>query len=156
MKPWKKALSTTLLCAAVAMPGAVSAAIQTTPMVTKDPAYQGVPMHMMNGVTYVSLRETAMKMGYTVVYNAGDQSITLTVVSQGAENNDANSERLRYTLKLMAGSKKIWANGKEIMVNTPPVAHMSRVHVTKQFADYYLKRPMETLAKQADAQYKGT
>ncbi|ANE46644.1 hypothetical protein SY83_10600 [Paenibacillus swuensis] len=152
MKVWKKALATTLVCAAIALPGAASAGTATT---QKDPLYEGVKTLQMHGATWVPLREIAMKLGYTVVVGT-DGKATFQVVSQGSENNDLMSERLKYFIRVKANWKMVEANNKEFKIHMAPIAHMNKLYVTKQFADYYLKMPVDALAKQSVAQYEGT
>lgn len=141
-------LVTGMMLMVLALPTAASA----EQMMAKD-IYKGVDMMMMNKMEFVALRQVAMKMGYTTTWNPKDKYITLTYTMKemmGMEEDKMmddksmdNKMMSKHTIKLMIGSKKIFVDGKEMMLDVAPIAKMNTTYVTKAFVDKYLNVMMQ-------------
>ncbi|AJY73874.1 copper amine oxidase N-terminal domain-containing protein [Paenibacillus beijingensis] len=167
MNKWKKTAGVTVLSMALGFPAAVSAAgmsagsmtgkemtmqdmtmkdMTMKDMTMKDMSasdkYKGASMMTLNGMSYVSLRQVAMNLGYTVMWDPMDKSVTLSCTVKAKEMMDK-----KYTIKLMAGSTKIWVNGKEMMLNAAPMEKMGTTYVSKGFVEIYLVKMMSMMSK---------
>ncbi|MFD1776953.1 copper amine oxidase N-terminal domain-containing protein [Paenibacillus rhizophilus] len=106
-------------------------------------------MMMMNGIAYVPLRLLAETLGYMIMWNGDDQSITLTYMGMDMgmgmdmdmSDNPDQAMKDMYTVKVMLDSKDIMVGMDKKMLAHAPIRMNGKTYVTKDFISMYLLAP---------------
>ncbi|TBL70905.1 copper amine oxidase N-terminal domain-containing protein [Paenibacillus thalictri] len=107
---------------------------------------------MMNGTTYVPLRMFAETLGYKVIWNGDERSITMTYMNMGMDKGmgtampDKTGQAMMdmkdmYMVKIMLDSKDIMIGMDKNMLKNAPMLMDGEVYVTQDFIPMYLLAP---------------
>jgi len=103
-------------------------------------------MMMKNGKAYVPLRMLAETLGYQVMWNKDDKSITLKYSGMGMGMMDKSNNNMMkdmYTVKIMVDSTKVMVGMDTMMLDNAPTFMNNHVYVPKDFIAKYLLTPFE-------------
>jgi hypothetical protein len=158
MIKWRKTAVSTILFVSLTIPFSVAGA---EGMMDSKPAMMEMNMQDMkqnmnmqdmnqgmNMQTMIPLRNAAESMGFTVMWNGMDNTITLTKTSMNqtdmSSNNgmETNSMMGMYNITLKIGSKSVKINNEEKMIQDAPSLMDDRTYVTKDFIDMFFKKQM--------------
>jgi hypothetical protein len=140
METWKKWTAVTMLTFCLAVPGFVNAEEKMVPNFN----YTGVETVMQDGMEQVPLRQVAETLGYKVIWNDLDRSITLAMAPK-MDNKMMDDKKMEdkmmdmgYSVMLKIDSKTIMVGKMEKMLSYSPMIINDKTYVTKDFVDMYL------------------
>ncbi|MBM7565840.1 stalk domain-containing protein [Paenibacillus sacheonensis] len=145
----KRTIAASVLAMALLVPG-IAEAKDMMPMETKSSTMMEQDKMMdMNNV--VPLRMFAETLGYKIMWDMKDRSITLTYMGtdmnmgMNAEKEMSDKSPMmmsdRYTIKLMLDSKAIMVGMDKKMLKQAPMLMNGKVYISKEVVTMYLLAP---------------
>lgn len=146
----KKTMAVSVLSAALLIPG-IAQARDMGAMEAKPDAMME-PSAMMDMKGFVPLRMFAETLGYSIMWNKDDRSITLTYMNTGMNMSVADaamqmssqpemSMNAMYTITLMADSNVIMVGTDKKMLKQSPMLMHGIVYISKDVVTSYLLAP---------------
>ncbi|TVX99789.1 copper amine oxidase N-terminal domain-containing protein [Cohnella terricola] len=159
MNGLKRWMAVSALALTVAAPTVASA--NDAGMMMKKIDYSKADVMKKNGMELVALRQIAESLGYSVMWNKMDMSVTLTstmmmsdgdsgmmdnsMTDKGMMDNSMTDKGMmdssmdnKYMVKVMIGSKTATVDMKKQMLNDAPVIMNNKTYVSTSFVEMYL------------------
>lgn len=152
----KKTMAVSVLSAALLIPGIAQArdmgAMEAKPDAMMEQSAMMEPSAMMDMKGFVPLRMFAETLGYSIMWNKDDRSITLTYMNTGMNMSVADaamqmssqpemSMNAMYTITLMADSNVIMVGTDKKMLKQSPMLMHGIVYISKDVVTSYLLAP---------------
>lgn len=162
----KKAIAASVLATALLVPS-IAEAKNMMPMTPKSGAMMDKNM-TMNTDNLVPLRMFAETLGYKIMWNMADRSITLTYMRKdmgtdmdmgtstdtntgmGTEKGMTDQASMMsgtYAIKMMLGSKSIMVGMDTMMLEQAPMLMDGKVYISKEVVTKYLLTPFMMMSK---------
>ncbi|WP_199614581.1 stalk domain-containing protein [Paenibacillus alkalitolerans] len=146
MNKLQRTAALSMLSLALVVPGVAAAEDMKGMKMQVD--YSKVDVMMKNGMELVPLRTIAESLGYTVMWNGDERSISLMYAVMKDDKmmddkmmDDKMMDNKDYTVKFSVNSDKFMAGMMEKMFSYKPVVMNGTTYVTKDFVEMYLASP---------------
>lgn len=155
MKKWKIILTTALLTVLIAIPTMANAKEMEMMDYFKDAI-----MVKQGAQEYVQLKQISASLGYELVWNGKERSITITYKGMAGDmmmddkkmddkmaDDKMTDDKMMsmYKVKIVIGSKMITVNNEKKTLMVAPIVKSGRTLVTKDFVNTYMIEHMKMM-----------